>query len=87
MMDEKMKTREVAFIETTDEKVKGMIEKAFLHNGISYLVKISPGKFYIMNFKAPKKKYAFYINRHQLELAEEVFSGKELEEDKVVYLV
>lgn len=87
MMSEKNRTREVAFIETSDEKVKGMIEKAFLNNGISYLVRISPGKFYIMNFRAPKRKYSFYINRLQLELAEEVITDKALEEDKVVYLV
>ena len=68
MMNEKMKTREVAFIETTDEKVKGMIEKAFLHNGISYLVKISPGKFYIMNFKAPKKSGKFKGDQNPMVL-------------------
>ena len=39
-MAEKNQGREVAFAETYDEKVKKTIEKAFLNQGVSYLIKV-----------------------------------------------
>ena len=39
-MTEKRQGREAAFAETYDEAVKRTIEKAFLKQGISYLIKV-----------------------------------------------
>mgnify|MGYP007027042596 CR=1 FL=1 len=39
-MTEKNHGREIAFVETYDEGIKGTIEKAFLNHGVSYLIKV-----------------------------------------------
>lgn len=71
---------QVAFIQTSDEQAKGAIEKAFLRNGISYLVRIDQNIMSKIRFLKAKKKYAFYINRFQIEEADELMNQKEFEE-------
>ncbi|MBD5451596.1 MAG: hypothetical protein HDR25_03035 [Lachnospiraceae bacterium] len=82
----KVQGREIAFIATYDETVKGTIEKAFLRNGVSYLIKMEKIKRYEKGRFATKIKYLFRINRFQEDEARAALSEKELSEESVTYL-
>lgn len=86
-MTEKNHVREVAFVETTDEAVRGNIEKAFLNNGISYLIKVDKIRNVKRGLFESQKKYAFYINRFQQEQAKVAMAERNLETEDIVYLV
>ena len=80
-MTEKKHGREIAFVETYDEEIKGKIEKAFLNHGVSYLIKVKKGLF------ESKKKFSFYINRYQQEDAKSAMQEKSVDENKIMYLI
>ena len=85
-MTVKVQGREIAFVATCDETVKGTIEKAFLRNGVSYLIKMEKIKRYEKGRFATKVKYLFRINRFQEDEARAALSEKELSEESVTYL-
>lgn len=85
-MTVKVQGREIAFIATYDETVKGMIEKAFLRNGVSYLIKMEKSKRYEKGRFETRMKYLFRINRFQEDEARAALSEKELSEESVTYL-
>ena len=68
-MTEKRQGREAAFAETYDEAVKRTIEKAFLKQGISYLIKVDKVREMKKGHFESKMKYSFHINRLQTEEA------------------
>lgn len=82
----KVQGREIAFVATYDETVKGMIEKAFLRNGVSYLIKMEKTKRYEKGRFETRMKYLFRINRFQEDEARAALSEKELSEESVTYL-
>lgn len=82
----RVKGREIAFILTYDEAVKGTIEKAFLRNGVSYLIKMEKTKKYEKGRFATRMRYLFRINRFQEDEARAALSGKTFSEESVTYL-
>lgn len=86
-MTEKNQGREIAFVETYDEMVKGAIEKAFLNHGISYLIKVDKVRDRKKGLFDSRKKYSFYINRFQQEDAKDAMQEKQLENEDVMYLI
>lgn len=86
-MTERNQRREIAFVETLDETIKGTIEKAFLKQGVSYLIKIDKVRRVKRGVFEAKKKYSFYINKYQKEEARAAMAGVNLDEDKVEYLI
>lgn len=85
-MTVKIQEREIAFVATYDEAVKGTIEKAFLRHGVSYLIKMEKTKKYEKGRFETKVKYLFQINRFQEDEARAALSEKELSEESVTYL-
>ena len=85
-MAERNQGREIAFVETLDETIKGTIEKAFLKQGVSYLIKIDKVRRVKKGVFEAKKKYSFYINKYQEEEARAAMAGAKFDEDKVAYL-
>lgn len=86
-MTEKIRGREIAFVETYDEGMKGTIEKAFLNHGVSYLIKVDKVRDVKKGLFESRKKFSFYINRYQEEEARAAMQEKNMDEDKVVYLI
>lgn len=86
-MTEKNHGREIAFVETYDEGIKGIIEKAFLNHGVSYLIKVDKVRDMKKGLFESKKKFSFYINRYQQDEAREAMQGKCMDEDKIMYLI
>ena len=86
-MTEKNHGREIAFVETYDEGRKGTIEKAFLNHGVSYLIKVDKVRDVKKGLFESKKKFSFYINRYQQDEARAAMQGKNMDEDKVMYLI
>lgn len=86
-MTEKIRGREIAFVETYDEEIKGIIEKAFLNHGVSYLIKVDKVRDVKKGLFESRKKFSFYINRYQEEEARAAMQEKNMDEDKVVYLI
>lgn len=86
-MTEKNNGREIAFVETYDEGMKGMIEKAFLNHGVSYLIKVDKVRDVKKGLFDSKKKFSFYINRYQQDEARAAMQEKGMDEDKVMYLI
>ena len=86
-MTERNQGREIAFVETLDENIKGTIEKAFLKQGVSYLIKIDKIRRVKRGVFEAKKKYSFYINKYQEDEARAAMAGVTLDEDKVEYLI
>ena len=86
-MTEKKHGREIAFVETYDEEVKGKIEKAFLNHGVSYLIKVDKVRDVKKGLFESKKKFSFYINRYQQDEARAAMQGKCMDEDKIMYLI
>ena len=86
-MTEKIHGREIAFVETYDEGMKGTIEKAFLSHGVSYLIKVDKVRDVKKGLFESRKKFSFYINRYQEEEARAAMQDKSMDEDKVVYLI
>lgn len=82
----RIQEREIAFVETYDENVKGTIEKAFLRHGVSYLIKIEKIKKYEKGHFDTKMKYLFQINRFQEDEAKAALAEKELSDERVTYL-
>lgn len=78
--------REISFVSTYDEAAKGMIEKAFLRNGVSYLIKMEKIKKYENGHFATRIKYLFRINKFQADEARAALSGKVFSEESVTYL-
>ena len=86
-MTEKKHGREIAFVETYDEEIKGTIEKAFLNHGVSYLIKVDKVRDVKKGLFESKKKFSFYINRYQQEDAKSAMQEKNMDENKIMYLV
>ncbi|MBQ2451665.1 MAG: hypothetical protein II273_08870 [Lachnospiraceae bacterium] len=86
-MTEKNHGREIAFVETYDEGIKGTIEKAFLNHGVSYLIKVDKVRDVKKGLFESKKKFSFYINRYQQDEARAAMQGKCMDEDKIMYLI
>lgn len=86
-MAEKRQGREIAFAETYDETVKRMIEKAFLKQGISYLIKVDKVRDMKKGHFESRVKYSFQINRLQTEEAREALTMQELDEASFHYLI
>ena len=86
-MTEKKHGREIAFVETYDEEVKGKIEKAFLNHGVSYLIKVDKVRDVKKGLFESKKKFSFYINRYQQEDAKSAMQEKSVDENKIMYLI
>ena len=82
----KVNGREISFVSTYDEAAKGTIEKAFLRNGVSYLIKMEKTKKYENGRFATRMKYLFRINRFQEDEARAALSGKDFSEEIVTYL-
>lgn len=86
VMAERNQGREIAFVETLDEIMKGIIEKAFLNQGVSYLIKVDKVHRVKKGVFEAKKKYSFYINKYQTDEARAAMAEADLDEDKVEYL-
>ena len=86
-MAETRQGREIAFAETYDETVKKMIEKAFLKQGISYLIKVDKVRDMKKGHFESRVKYSFQINRLQTEEAREALTMQELDESGFHYLI
>ena len=86
-MAEKKHGREIAFVETYDEIVKGAIEKAFLKHGVSYLIKVDKVHDVKKGLFETKKKYSFHINKYQQDEAKVAMSDKNLDQNNIIYLV
>ncbi len=86
-MAEKNQGREVAFAETYDEKVKKTIEKAFLNQGVSYLIKVDKVREMKKGHFECRMKYSFYINRFQTEEAKAAMTTQNLDGKSVSYLI
>lgn len=85
-MTVRVQEREIAFVATYDETAKGTIEKAFLRNGVSYLIKMEKIKKYEKGHFETRMKYLFHINRFQKDEARVALSEKQLSEESVTYL-
>lgn len=86
-MTEKNHGREIAFVETYDEGMKGTIEKAFLNHGVSYLIKVDKVRNVKKGLFESRKRFSFYINRYQQDEARAAMQDKSMDEDKVIYLI
>ncbi len=86
-MAEKRQGRETAFAETFDETVKKTIEKAFLKQGISYLIKVDKVREMKKGHFESRLRYSFQINRLQTEEAKAALAMQDLGEDKIHYLI
>lgn len=86
-MTEKRQGREAALAETCDETVKRTIEKAFLKQGISYLIKVDKVREMKKGHFESKMKYSFHINRLQTEEARAALVMQNLDETCVHYLI
>ncbi len=86
-MAEKRQGRETAFAETFDETVKKTIEKAFLKQGISYLIKVDKVREMKKGHFESRLRYSFQINRLQAEEAKAALAMQDLGEDKIHYLI
>lgn len=86
-MTEKKYGREIAFVETYDEEIKGKIEKTFLNHGVSYLIKVDKVRDVKKGLFESKKKFSFYINRYQQDEAKAAMQEKSVDEDKIMYLI
>lgn len=86
-MAEKRQGREIAFAETYDEAVKKTIEKAFLKQGISYLIKVDKVREMKKCHFDSRMKYSFHINKLQTEEAKAALAVQELDEISVHYLI
>ncbi|GFI23820.1 hypothetical protein IMSAGC011_02610 [Lachnospiraceae bacterium] len=86
-MAEKKLGREIAFAETYDETVKKMIEKAFLKQGVSYLIKVDKVREMKKGHFECRMKYSFYINRLQIEEAKAAMTSQNLNEKSINYLM
>lgn len=86
-MAEKNQGREVAFAETYDETVKKTIEKAFLKEGVSYLIKVDKVREMKKGHFECRMKYSFYINRFQTDEAKAAMTAQNLDEKSVSYLI
>lgn len=86
-MAERRQGREAVFAETCDEKVKKAIEKVFLKQGISYLIKVDKVRDMKKGRFESKTKYSFQINRLQTEEARAALAVQEFDEDSVHYLI
>ena len=86
-MAEKNHGREIAFVETYEEELKSAIEKTFLKHGVSYLIKVDKVRDKKKGLFESKKKFAFYINRYQQDEAKAAMLEKNMDEDKVIYLI
>ena len=75
------------FAETFDEAVKKRIEKAFLKQGISYLIKVDKVREMKKGHFESRIKYSFQINRLQTEEAKAALATQDLGEDSVHYLI
>lgn len=86
-MTEKRRGREVVFAETCDENVKKTIEKVFLIQGVSYLIKVDKVRDMKKGHFESRTKYSFQINRLQTEEAKAALAVLELDENSVHYLI
>ena len=86
-MAEKRQGREIAFAETYDEAAKKTIEKAFLKQGISYLIKVDKVREMKKGHFDSRMKYSFHINKLQTEEAKAALAVQELDEISVHYLI
>ncbi|MDE6221871.1 MAG: hypothetical protein K2G51_15850 [Lachnospiraceae bacterium] len=86
-MAEKKRGREIAFAETYEEAVKKVIEKAFLKQGISYLIKVDKVREMKRGHLESRKKYSFHINRLQTEEAKAALVVQNLDEGSVHYMI
>ena len=88
-MAEKKHGREIAFVETYDEAVKGAIEKAFLRHSVSYLIKVDKVRDVKKGLFESKKKYSFHISRFQEDEAKTAMSDQNLVQyqDSIIYLI
>lgn len=86
-MANKIYGQEVPFVETMDEAVKSMIERAFLKKGVSYLIKVDKVIDRKKGLFEKSKKYSFYISRFQEDQAKSAMAESEFEEDSVVFLI
>ena len=86
-MTEKNHGREIAFVETYDEAIKSTIEKAFLNHGVSYLIKVDKVRDVKKGLFESRKNLSFYINRYQQDEAKAAMLEKNMDEDKVIYLI
>lgn len=86
-MAEKRQGREIAFAETYDETVKRTIEKAFLKQGISYLIKVDKVREMKKGHFESRMKYTFQINRLQTEEAKDALTMQNLDETSFHYLI
>ena len=83
----KRQGREIAFAETCDEAVKKIIEKAFLKQGISYLLKVDKVREMKKGHFDSRLKYSFQINKLQTEEAKAALASQNLDETSVHYLI
>lgn len=86
-MADRKQGREIAFAETYDEAVKRTVEKAFLKQGISYLIKVDKVREMRKGRLESRMKYSFQINKLQTEEAKAALSMQNLDENSVRYLV
>lgn len=86
-MAEKRQGREIVFAETYDEAVKKTIEKAFLKQGISYLIKVDKVREMKRGHFDSRLKYSFHINKLQTEEAKAALAMQNLDETSVHYLI
>lgn len=86
-MAEKRQGREIVFAETYDEAVKKTIEKAFLKQGISYLIKVDKVREMKRGHFDSRMKYSFHINKLQTEEAKAALAMQNLDETSVHYLI
>lgn len=86
-MAEKRQGREIAFAETYDEAAKKTIEKAFLKQGISYLIKVDKVREMKKGHFDSRMKYSFHINKLQSEEAKAALAVQNLDETSVHYLI
>ena len=70
-----------------DETVKKTIEKAFLKQGISYLIKVDKVREMKKGHFESRLRYSFQINRLQTEEAKAALAMQDLGEDKIHYLI
>ena len=86
-MAEKKLGREVALVETYDETVKKKIEKVFLKQGVSYLIKVDKVREMKKGHFECKMKYSFCINKLQIEEAKAAMTLQNLDENSINYLI
>lgn len=81
-MTEKKRGREIVFVETYDEDMKGTVEKTLLKHGISYLIKVDKVREVKRGRLESRKKFSFYINRYQEEEARAAMQESGVKENK-----